>query len=68
MINVKPFKLENLKLVAKGGSLPVIEIVPGQIITKKRIMKISIKDGAAVPDTENDILKLVVAFLICIIC
>jgi len=59
-VNVKPFELESLKLAAKGDSLPVIEIVPGQIITKKRIMKVSIKDGAAVPDIEVDILKLVV--------
>ena len=59
-VNVKPFELENLKLVTKADSLPVIEIVPGQIITKKQIMKVSIKDGAAVPDIEVDILKLVV--------
>jgi adenine deaminase len=59
-VNVKPFDIKALKLVAKADSLPVIEIVPGQIITKKLIMKVSIKDGAVVPDTENDILKLVV--------
>jgi adenine deaminase len=59
-VNVKPFDIKALKLVAKADSLPVIEIVPGQIITKKLIMKVSIKDGAVVSDTENDILKLVV--------
>jgi len=59
-VNVKPFNIEALRLAVKGDSLPIIEIVPGQIITKKLIMKVSTKDGAVVPDTENDILKLVV--------
>ncbi|MFH1662749.1 MAG: adenine deaminase [Chloroflexota bacterium] len=59
-VNIKPFDIRALELVAKGEMRPVIEIVPGQIITKKQIMKVRIKDGAAVPDIENDILKLVV--------
>ena len=59
-VNIKPFDIEALRLVAKRETMPVIEIVPGQIITKKRIMKVRIKDGAVVPDIENDVLKLVV--------
>lgn len=59
-VNIKTFDIKALRLTAKGETMPVIEIVPGQIITKKRVMKVGIKDGAVVPDIENDILKLVV--------
>jgi adenine deaminase len=59
-VNVKPFDIRALRLTAKGETMPVIEIVPRQIITKKRIIKVKIKDGAIVPDIENDVMKLVV--------
>jgi adenine deaminase len=39
---------------------PVIEIVPGQIVTKKAMEKMKVMDGAVMPDVERDILKLVV--------
>jgi adenine deaminase len=54
-VNIKPFNIEALRLPASGEAMPVIEIVPGQIITKKRMEKIK-----AIPDTSRDILKLVV--------
>jgi len=41
-------------------SYPVIEIVPGQIFTKKAIEKMKVVDGTVMPDVERDILKLVV--------
>jgi adenine deaminase len=41
-------------------SYPVIEIIPGQIVTKKAVEKIKVVDGAVMPDVERDILKLVV--------
>jgi len=47
----KPLTVEKLKLTATGKTYPVIEIVPGQIITLKRLVEVS---------TEKDILKLVV--------
>jgi len=59
-VNIKPFGLEKLRLKASGKSLPVIEVVPGQIITRKKQMKVSVKDGLVVPDTGRDILKAVV--------
>jgi len=43
-----------------GESYPVIEIVPGQIVTKKAMEKMKVVDGAVMPDVERDILKLVV--------
>ncbi len=59
-VRIKPLTIESLKLAATGETYPVIEIAPGQIITKKRIEKVKIVDGTIVPDLEKDILKLVV--------
>jgi len=54
-VRIKPFTIDRLKFTASGGAEPVIEVVPGQIITRKKMEKIR-----AVPDLERDILKLVV--------
>jgi adenine deaminase len=60
-VRFRPFDVEALKLTAgNGSSLPVIEIIPGQILTKKRIESIKTKNGKVVPDPDEDILKLVV--------
>jgi adenine deaminase len=59
-IHIKPFNIEALKLTVRGESFPVIEIVPGQIITKKRIERVKTKDAIVIPDLQEDLLKLVV--------
>ncbi len=59
-VNIKPFNIEALRLLASGETEPVIEIVPGQIITRKRVEPVKVIDGVVVPDTSDDILKLVV--------
>ncbi len=59
-VNVKPFTVEALKLKASAESRPVIEVIPGQIITRRKQMKVSVRDGLVVPDTGRDILKAVV--------
>lgn len=59
-VRLKPLTMESLKLTAEGETYPVIEIVPGQIITRKRIEKIKVVEGMLVPDLGEDILKLVV--------
>ena len=59
-VNIKPFGIEALKIPASKKSLPIIEIVPGQIITKSIKAEPKVKDGFVAPDTERDILKLVV--------
>ncbi len=59
-VNIKPFSIDGLKLKAKGGSLPVIGVVPGQIVTQKLEEEVKVVDGAVVADTERDLLKLVV--------
>jgi len=59
-VNVKSFSTEALRLAASGETMPVIEVVPGQIITRERLEKVRVMDGAIIPDTGRDILKLVV--------
>ena len=59
-ISVKPFGIEALRLLASGETKPVIEVVPGQIITRKRMKKVKISDGVIMPDVDQDMLKLVV--------
>ena len=59
-VNIKPFDKEALRLAASGEDEPVIEIVPGQIITRQRVEKVRVSDGFIMPDTGRDILKLVV--------
>ncbi len=59
-VNFKPFNLEALRLAASGEAELVIEIIPGQIVTRKRLEKVQVVDGAVVPDVSRDILKLVV--------
>ena len=59
-VNIKPFTIDALRITASGESEPVIEAVPGQIITRKRLEKVKIIDGVILTDTSRDILKLVV--------
>ena len=59
-VNIKPFNVEALRLVASAETVPIIEIVPGQIITRKRMEKVKLSGGVVVPDIGRDILKLVV--------
>ncbi len=59
-MNIKPFAKEALKLRASGETGLVIEVIPGQIITRKRQEKVKVVDGLVTPDIERDMLKLVV--------
>ncbi len=59
-VRIKPFNIEALKLTLEGDHSPVIEIVPGQIITKKRVERVNTLSGVVMTDIEADILKLVV--------
>lgn len=58
-VRVKPFSLQELKLRA-GDEMPAIEVLPGQIVTRKAMVRPKIEGGEAVADPERDILKLVV--------
>jgi len=65
-VNIKPLTTKSLLATSKKrGNLPqetrpVIEIIPGQIVTKKRMERLDIVNGAVLPDLKRDILKLVV--------
>lgn len=59
-VHIKPFKVEDLKISAKENAMPVIKIVPDQIITKRMECEMTVRNGFILPDIEKDILKLVV--------
>lgn len=59
-VNIKPFSVEALRLPASGETARVIEIVPGQIITRQRHERVRVVNGEVKPDTGRDILKLAV--------
>jgi adenine deaminase len=68
-VRIKPPTAKSLSLRApivsgrsnlSEESHPVIEIIPGQIVTKKAVENIKVVNGAVMPDVERDILKLVV--------
>ena len=59
-VNIKPFNIGALRLSASGEAMPIIKVVPGQIITRKQMEKIKATSGTITPDISMDILKLVV--------
>ncbi len=59
-VKMKRLTAEALELHAMNEYFPVIQVVPGQIVTKKRVVKVTVEKGIAQPDVFKDILKLVV--------
>jgi adenine deaminase len=59
-VNVKPFTMDDIKTKADNPEMPVIEVVPGQIVTRRIDEKLEAEGGYLVPDVSRDILKLVV--------
>jgi len=59
-VRIKPIMGKSLKLAAADETYPIIEIIPGQIITRKAVEKLKVVDWEVMPDLERDILKLVV--------
>jgi len=57
-VNVKPFAAGRLELNIQQDEFPVIGIIPGQIVTRKQMVKIP--KGIFRPDMQNDLLKAVV--------
>ncbi len=51
---------KSFMLKASGENFPVIEVVPDQIVTRKKLMKLKTVDGMIMPDIERDILKAAV--------
>lgn len=61
-VNIKYLEREDLKIKAPEHKnlVKVINVIPNQLITKQTIEKIPLKDGFAIPDVEQDILKIAV--------
>ena len=59
-MHIKPYSFDSFRMKASGETVPVIEIVPGQIITSHKTAHIKAKNGYVVPDIEDDILKAAV--------
>jgi adenine deaminase len=59
-VRLKSPTVKSLRIAATGETHPVIEIVPGQIVTRKAVEKVKVVDGAVASDVDRDILKLVV--------
>jgi adenine deaminase len=59
-VNIKPFTVDRLKLKAVRKKMLAIEVVPGQIITRKKLVTVKIENGKVVSDIDHDILKAVV--------
>jgi adenine deaminase len=59
-VNVRWLGKNDFEIPVKGKRINVIEIVPGQIITKKAVAAVKSANGQAVSDIKRDLLKLVV--------
>ena len=59
-MNIKSFTADSFRLSSRGATFPVIEIVPGQIITRRLDIKPRVVNGLIKTNVEKDILKLVV--------
>jgi adenine deaminase len=59
-IRIKPLHSEALAVRSDQFLAKIIQLIPGQIVTKKVLKKIVLKDGTAQVDIKGDILKIVV--------
>ncbi len=50
----------DFRIIAGGRRVRVIDLVPGQILTRSAVMDASVKDGFALSDVSRDLLKLAV--------
>ena len=59
-LRIKAIKREDLLLRSDQPLAKVIQLIPGQIVTKKVMKKIVLKDGVAYPNLKEDIIKIIV--------
>ncbi len=59
-IRVAPVRKQDLLLYSKQPLAKVIQLIPGQIVTRKVLKNVTLKEGVASPDIPEDILKMVV--------
>jgi len=59
-IRVAPVSKQDLLLRSRQPLAKVIQLIPGQIVTRKVLKKVTLKEGLACPNIREDILKMVV--------
>jgi adenine deaminase len=59
-VRIKPMTEKTFHLRSDQVLAKVIQLIPNQIVTKKVMKNILLKDGIAYPNPEDDILKIVV--------
>jgi adenine deaminase len=59
-VNIKWLYPKDFKIRVKGNKCRIIEVIPGQIITKSNIDIPKVEDDWVISDTERDILKVAV--------
>ena len=59
-VHMKPIAPGDLRVTTSQETYPVIQIVPGQILTRKVMARVKTVSGEVVPDFKQDIMKLVV--------
>jgi adenine deaminase len=59
-LRIKPVKENHLSLQSDNNLAKIIQLIPDQIVTKKVVKKILLKDGLAYPNIREDILKIIV--------
>ena len=59
-VRIGAIKKDSLVLRSDNPLAKVIQLIPGQIVTKKVMKKIALRDGLAYPDLKQDILKIAV--------
>lgn len=59
-VNIRAFDVAALKMPTAAEVFPVIEMIPGQIVTRRVDEQVKVDRGYIEPDIERDILKVVV--------
>ncbi len=59
-VKCRPVTLDAFQAKAREGETPVIGVVPGRIITERLSMPLPSRDGLALPDLEQDAVKVTV--------
>ena len=59
-VRIKPLSEKALVIRGKQPQAKVIQLIPNQIITRRVVRKILLKNGVAHPNVKEDILKMVV--------
>ncbi len=59
-INIKWLAPEDFDIRADGERVKVIDLVPGQIVTRAKVERAKIENGVVVADTERDLLPIAV--------